>query len=184
MSADLDSERPTLRLPFNRIERASGLLFLILASLPVSFVIFVASQFIKSLERPFMALGGLYAVVLVFAIAEYLTFEERISINSDAVHFVRKALFRSLAWTERLKNYTGVAVITASGKNGTPAAGTERPHWSRRSAPKLIRLVAKDPSHSVTLWEFDARDFPAEINHKLRSFSDLLGVESLPEQTG
>jgi hypothetical protein len=186
MAVPIDNEKPNMRLPFVRSERASGVLLWLFVSFPVSFIVFIASRFFPSLHTLFIVLTLFYLLAVVVLIAEHVMFEERISIDATTVQYHRKSVFGSEDWSERLKNYTGVAVVTndASKPSAASDSAPVRSHWSKRKPPKAIHLVARDPGKTVTLWEFDARDFPAVVNKKLSAFGELLGVETLSGQNG
>lgn len=185
-----DTERPNMRLPFTRVERANGLLLWLFVSFPVSFVVFIASRFLPQLHTVFTLITLGYALTVVVFIAEYFIFEERISIETDSVRYRRKSVFGNVEWTERLKNFTGVVVITNK-KEGTSSSSSSssldapsRSHWTKRPAPKFIRLVGRDTTKSVILWEFEDRDFPQAVNKKLQSFAEMLDLPALPGQAG
>jgi hypothetical protein len=184
MAVPIDTEKPSLKLPFTRIERANGLLLWLLVSFPISFVVFIASRFFASLHTLFTGLTLIYVIAVLVLIYEYFHFEERITIDATTVRYSRKSLFGSEEWSERLKNYTGVAVMTTDASKPPAASPTtpERSHWTKRPAPKSIRLVARDPGKTVTLWEFDARDFPTAVNKKLQNFAEMLDIEALSGQ--
>lgn len=189
MAVALDPERPNMRLPFTRTERANGVLLWLFVSFPVFFVVFILSRFVPFLHDLFTVLTVAYGIAVVAVIAEYFLFEERITIDNGTVHYRRKSIFGVVEWSERLKNYTGVVVITANAGKATTTSSSaldsapSRSHWSKRPVKKFVRMVGRDTTKSVTLWEFDDRDFPQAISKKAQTFAEILELPALPSQS-
>lgn len=181
MTTQEEQERPGLRMPYTRVERAGAILVWVFGAIPVGFPIFFASRFFPAATGVFNALAAAYLVGVGLMIAEYFIFEEKLVIDKTTVKYRRKSIFGTTEWSDRLPNYLGISVVTAADrKNPADAETLPRSHWSRRRPAQAIRLVSRDPKHSVTLWELDDRDFREAIGRKVQQFGELFDVPVLP----
>lgn len=178
MPVDESHERPPVRFPYVRREGAGHALSLILGAATLGVPLFLITRFFPKAHMFFNSVTVVAVLLLLAFILDYLKFEERCDIDAQTVRYSRKTLFGETAWSARLNTYRGIAVVTIKQK-GPDEKAPARAHWSRRKPDRLLRLVHRDRDRTITLWEFDDRDFRDAVNQRLHSFSELLKLPIL-----